>query len=177
MNSKRKKEKNRRVTGELTKRLDAIEEHVHNSREAIKEGKYRTVVDELRKARRYTQSAELDAIDLRDMESQDQVEHVIFYGIDGFGRPIFRSLENKNNYYGCTYQLFDRVDERLVLSKLTEADLVFFGNCFGCEPMGTRADVRILVNENRVYNDAVRLFLKEGAAAFVSSEDDHALIN
>ena len=59
-----------------------------------------------------------------------------FEGLDFFGRPIFKSLKTESRY-GSTDILFnDYVTEQEVLKKITEKDLCYFGNSFGCEPMG-----------------------------------------
>ena len=74
---------------------------------------------------------------------------VVFRGIDGFNRPVFKELGKKRNYYGCTHELFDWWDEEKdVLEKITEDHLTFFGNSFGCEPEGTPApNLKILTRE------------------------------
>lgn len=64
-------------------------------------------------------------------------EQVQFYGIDSFGRPVFRSLKFKKNFFGSTDILFDdEATEEEVLAKIKAEDLLFFGSYFGCEPMG-----------------------------------------
>jgi len=67
-------------------------------------------------------------------------ERVKFAGIDGFNRPVFRSLDFPRNFFGSTDVLF-RCDAPAyeVLAKVSERDLTFFGNKFGCEPMGIPA--------------------------------------
>lgn len=63
-----------------------------------------------------------------------------FAGIDGWNRPVFVSTEKPYQYYGSTCILFNYNDtEETVLSKIDEDDLSYFGNHFGCEPMGTIA--------------------------------------
>jgi len=67
-------------------------------------------------------------------------ERVKFAGIDGWNRPIFRSVDFPRNFFGSTDVLF-ALDAPAyeVLAKVSERDLTFFGNKFGCEPMGTPA--------------------------------------
>ena len=67
-------------------------------------------------------------------------ERVTFTGIDGWNRPIFRSVYFPRNFFGSTDLLF-ALDAPAyeVLAKVAEHDLTFFGHKFGCEPMGTPA--------------------------------------
>lgn len=61
-----------------------------------------------------------------------------FKGIDGWNRPVFKTLEAPYRYFGSVTTLFDYgVTEDDVLKKIDEDDLVYFGNSFDCEPMGT----------------------------------------
>jgi len=61
-----------------------------------------------------------------------------FEGIDYWNRPIFKSLETKSRY-GSVDILFDYDEtEKEVLKKVNEDDLLWFGNSFGCEPMGNQ---------------------------------------
>jgi len=71
------------------------------------------------------------------MPEERPTEQVRFFGIDSFNRPVFRSLEHPNNYFGSTTHLFCQdATEKQVLMTVSEAELEFFGNKFGCEPMG-----------------------------------------
>ena len=68
------------------------------------------------------------------------MEKIKFRGIDSWNRPVFKSLERKN-FYGSVNKLFDMdATKEEVLKKVSEFDLCFFGNFFGCEPMGTPAE-------------------------------------
>ena len=68
------------------------------------------------------------------------VERVKFRGIDHWNRAVFRSIDYPRNFYGDIAHLWDEdAQEADVLAQITEADLCFFGNSFGCEPMGTPA--------------------------------------
>lgn len=72
---------------------------------------------------------------------KNRVERIQFRGIDGFHRAVFRSLDYKRNFFGCTSPLFELDDgEDEVLAKISEKNLCFFGNRFGCEPTGTPAE-------------------------------------
>jgi len=67
-------------------------------------------------------------------------ERVTFTGIDGWNRPVFRSVDFPRNFFGSTDVLFGlEATEAEVLEKVAEHDLTFFGHKFGCEPMGTPA--------------------------------------
>jgi len=60
---------------------------------------------------------------------------VKFYGIDSWGRPVFKSKNDQ--FYGALHKLFDAgATEKEVLEKVEEADLVWFGSEFDCEPFG-----------------------------------------
>lgn len=66
------------------------------------------------------------------------MERVQFRGIDGFNRPVFKSLDKPRTFYGDVYNLFGyEATEAEVLAKVTADDLCYFGSRFGCEPYGT----------------------------------------
>lgn len=76
----------------------------------------------------------------------ESMERVRFVGIDRFNRPVFKSLDKSRRFYGSTSTLFsDYADEEEVLRDVTEDDLVYFGDYFDCEPMGTAATNLIIV--------------------------------
>ncbi len=59
-----------------------------------------------------------------------------FKGIDDWNRPVFKAID-KNIYYGCLDILFHYfATKEEVLKKVSESNLVYFGNSFNCEPMG-----------------------------------------
>ena len=61
-----------------------------------------------------------------------------FEGIDSWNRPVFKNIKSKSRY-GCVFVLFDfYAPEKEVLSKIDEKSLLFFGNKFGCEPLGEK---------------------------------------
>lgn len=61
-----------------------------------------------------------------------------FVGIDSWNRPIFRSKVRPKMHYGCCEILFScDATEKEVAEKVTEADILYFGTSFGCEPEGT----------------------------------------
>ena len=76
------------------------------------------------------------------------IRKVQFVGIDNWNRPIFKNIVSKR-YYGSTDDLFhSEATEAEVLEHVTNKDLLYFGTSFGCEPMGTHADV-IIVRSNK----------------------------
>ena len=65
-------------------------------------------------------------------------ERVSFYGVDGWNRPVFKSLDRPRHFFGSVEILVkDNATEAEVLAKVSERDLVWFGREFDCEPMGT----------------------------------------
>ena len=78
-----------------------------------------------------------------------QIERVVYVGTDGFDRPVFKSIDFNRNFFGSTGTLIDSWEpEEEVLKKITEKNLCFFGNSFGCEPMGTPAgNIQIITRE------------------------------
>lgn len=76
---------------------------------------------------------------------------VIFAGVDHWNRPIFKDV-NRKEYYGSTDKLFNSdgsTEESEVLEQVTADDLCYFGNSFGCEPMGSSCDVEIERIDNK----------------------------
>jgi len=81
---------------------------------------------------------------LNDIKKQWKAERkkkekikLIFVGIDNWNRPVFKA-ENRKEYYGSVNELFSEGSTKEeVLSKIDEYDLCYFGDHFGCEPMGT----------------------------------------
>mgnify|MGYP000047033258 CR=1 FL=1 len=59
---------------------------------------------------------------------------VVFEGVDPWHRAVFKCTKTKERF-GSTDKLVSTEDEAKEL--ITEQDLVYFGNSFGCEPMGT----------------------------------------
>ena len=71
---------------------------------------------------------------------------VKFHGIDHFNRPIFKDINSKQ-FFGDTDNLFDGdATEAEVLSKISSKNLTYFGDFFGCEPMGTNCEVEVIYN-------------------------------
>jgi hypothetical protein len=59
-----------------------------------------------------------------------------FEGIDDWNRPIFKDQDN--NRFGNTEILFDwGTSYEEVREKISENNIQYFGDHFGCEPMGT----------------------------------------
>jgi hypothetical protein len=72
----------------------------------------------------------------KDRKPHEKIK-LVFVGIDSWNRPIFKD-PNKKIYFGDVNQLFDyNATEKEVTEKVTIYDLCYFGNSFGCEPMGT----------------------------------------
>jgi len=68
------------------------------------------------------------------------VEKVRYYAIDGWNRPVFRSVDFPKNFFGSTDILFPvGAEESEVLAKVGASDLVYFGSRYNCEPMGVAA--------------------------------------
>ncbi len=60
-----------------------------------------------------------------------------FYGVDDWSRPVFKRLDKKE-FYGCVDKLVDYdISNEEIYKQIKSTDLVYFGNSFGCEPMGT----------------------------------------
>jgi hypothetical protein len=60
-----------------------------------------------------------------------------FVGIDNWNRPVF-VVPGKKEYYGDVNNLFSwGATEDEVLNKISTYDLCYFGDHFGCEPMGS----------------------------------------
>ena len=59
-----------------------------------------------------------------------------FEGVDDWNRPIFK--DHNNNRFGDIDNLFNWGDTfEIVTSKISEKHICYFGDRFGCEPMGT----------------------------------------
>jgi hypothetical protein len=62
---------------------------------------------------------------------------LIFVGVDNWNRPVWKAPDIKA-FYGSTTDLFDYNDtEETVLKKVDTFSLCYFGDSFGCEPMGS----------------------------------------
>jgi hypothetical protein len=71
-------------------------------------------------------------------KAKEPVENVQFVGVDSWNRAVFKSLEKPRRFFGDVNNLFsDDATESEVLAKITEDDLCYFGDHYGCEPMGT----------------------------------------
>jgi hypothetical protein len=82
----------------------------------------------------------LDDLEVRIyMEIKKEKPKEVFlrlYGIDCFGRLAFKEID-RNNFYGSVTKLYSRNDEAGTPPDIKPEDLVYFGNSFGCEPIGT----------------------------------------
>lgn len=69
-----------------------------------------------------------------------------FVGVDSWGKANFRTLEKPYSFYGCLDVLFDgNATKEEVLKEIDEDCMCYFGNSFGCEPMGTLAGNIVIV--------------------------------
>jgi hypothetical protein len=69
-----------------------------------------------------------------------------FVGIDSWNRPVFKSPTEKK-YFGDVNQLFNyEATETEVLKNVTIYDLCYFGDHFGCEPMGSDVPDQYYIN-------------------------------
>lgn len=72
----------------------------------------------------------------RDRERAEKTQ-LKFIGIDNWNRPTWKVPDEKA-YYGSINELFSyEATETEVRRKVNIYDLCYFGNHFGCEPMGT----------------------------------------
>lgn len=78
--------------------------------------------------------------ELKEFRKQNKTIKIKFAGIDGWNRPVFKSIEKPYRFYGDTCNLFNSdATEKEVLSKIEIDNLCYFGDHFGCEPCGTTA--------------------------------------
>jgi len=72
----------------------------------------------------------------KEREKTEQIK-LVFVGIDSWNRPVWKAPDIKA-YYGSVNELFNYGDtEETVLKKVDTYDLCYFGDSFGCEPMGS----------------------------------------
>lgn len=72
----------------------------------------------------------------KDRKQGEQIR-LKFVGIDYWNRPVFK-VPDKREYYGSVDILFSEgATEAEVLKKVDTYNLCYFGNSFGCEPMGS----------------------------------------
>ena len=70
---------------------------------------------------------------------EDNKRTLTFVDIDDWNRPIFK--DHNNNYYGNYDRLFDLGTSGVeVLKTIDETMIYYFGDHFGCEPLGTKID-------------------------------------
>jgi len=83
---------------------------------------------------------ELHRQELKEMRKIARTIEIKFAGIDEWNRAVFVSIEKPKRYYGSVTKLFNYdAAQDIVLKELFEDDLCYFGDSFGCEPMGTLA--------------------------------------
>lgn len=74
------------------------------------------------------------------------MERIAYAGIDGFNRPVFKSLDRPRRFYGDTDTLFSYgATESEVLAKVDASMLSYFGSRFDCEPCGGPAPDDIVI--------------------------------
>jgi hypothetical protein len=80
----------------------------------------------------------------RDRKKVDQIR-LVFVGVDSWNRPVWKA-PNEKAYYGSVNQLFDYNDnEETILKRVDTYDLCYFGESFGCEPMGSSVPDRYYI--------------------------------
>jgi len=68
-------------------------------------------------------------------EKQKEV-FLCFHGLDRFNKLIFKEI-GKNNFYGSVTKSYPWNEDGVsLISSIKPEELVYFGNTFGCEPMG-----------------------------------------
>ncbi len=70
--------------------------------------------------------------------SEKKIIKIKFVGVDNWNRPVFRNIESKS-HYGSVSTLFpweSKEEEVVKYFKENIDELEYFGNHFGCEPMG-----------------------------------------
>jgi len=72
----------------------------------------------------------------QDRKKVDQIR-LVFVGVDSWNRPVWKAPDQRA-FYGSVSELFDYEDkEETVLKKVDTFGLCYFGDHFGCEPMGS----------------------------------------
>jgi hypothetical protein len=82
----------------------------------------------------FLDNLEVFIIDETKEEKQKKI-FLRFHWIDRFKRPIFKEI-GKNNFYGSVTKIYPWNDVDSLISDIKSEDLVYFGNTFGCKPMG-----------------------------------------
>ena len=77
---------------------------------------------------------------------------IYFAGVDDWNRPTFREVLDKKRYYCDIYKLFDynATEETITAwySLVGVAGIVFKGNKFDAEPLGTRYNVELVTRQD-----------------------------
>lgn len=72
----------------------------------------------------------------KDRKQVDQIR-LKFVGIDNWNRPVWKAPDQRA-YFGSVNELFDyEATEEEVLKKVDTFGLCYFGDHYGCEPMGS----------------------------------------
>lgn len=76
---------------------------------------------------------------------------VYFAGVDYWNSATFRAVFDENDYYCDIYKLFpfDVTEEKIIewYSLVGTAAIVYKGNCFDSEALGSPADVEIVTRK------------------------------
>lgn len=76
-----------------------------------------------------------EAKDCRKANKQIKIK---FVGVDSWGKANFKTIQKPYRFFGSVNHLFsDSATAEDVLKEIDEDDMCYFGNSFGCEPMGT----------------------------------------
>ena len=71
-----------------------------------------------------------------DRKKADQIR-LIFVGVDSWNRPVWKAPDTKA-FYGSVTKLFSYNEtEETILKTVETYDLCYFGDSFGCEPLGS----------------------------------------
>lgn len=79
---------------------------------------------------------------------------IYFAGVDDWNRPTFREVLDNKRYYCDIYKLFDynTTEETITAwySLVGVAGIVFKGNNFDAEPLGTRYNVELVTRQEAI---------------------------
>jgi len=75
--------------------------------------------------------------------------NIQFEGIDDFNRPIFKGIDSNQRFGSVDFLFGYESTEKEVLDVISEEDLLYFGNTFECEPMGSAAPEINIVRKNK----------------------------
>lgn len=87
------------------------------------------------------------------MQKNETEIHLKFVGIDDWSRPVYRNIHNMHQFFGDVNNLFpdkkiapnNTVKEINIFYRHNLENLCYFGNYFGCEPMGTTPTRKLII--------------------------------